>query len=144
MFSMQCPHCRKELRVPNDRAGCRIRCSGCDAELQAPEPEPDELSGEPAYALKTNEDRHERPSDIHAYVENLTSKATEKHERKPYSRNRRPVGLVAGLLLFACAFGIFLFVVLGEGGMMNTLINGILLPMIFIIAGTVCILSWWK
>src|ERR1700736_1713063 len=100
MFSMHCPHCRKELRVPNDRAGCRIRCSGCDAELQAPGPEPDEPSGEPAYTLKPNEERHDPPSGIQDYVENLTRKAAQQQKRKPYSRDRFPVDLLAGLLLF--------------------------------------------
>jgi hypothetical protein len=144
MFTMHCPHCRKELQVPNDRAGCLIRCTGCDAELQTPEPDPDDPSGDPAYTLKTNEECHDPPSGTQDYVENLTRKAAKKRKEKPYIRKRPPVDLIAGLLLFACALGIFLFVVLGEGGMMNGLVNGILLPMIFIIAGTLCIVSWRK
>jgi hypothetical protein len=144
MFSIRCPHCQKELQVPNDRAGCRIRCSGCDAELEAPQPEPDTSSPEQAYTVKKIEERLDPPSDFQEHVEDLTRKSAKRRRRKPYHRKRYPVDLIAGLLLFACAFGIFLFVVLSEGGMMNTLINGILLPMIFIIAGTLCILSWRK
>jgi hypothetical protein len=142
MFSIHCPHCRKELRLTNDRAGCRIRCSGCDAELQAPDQE--EPSGEPAYTVKTNEERDGSPSNDQEYVEHLTKKAAKEQKRKPSSRNRFPVDLIAGLLLFACGIGISLFVILGEGGMMNTLVNGFLCPMIFIITGAACILSWWK
>jgi hypothetical protein len=142
MFSIHCPHCRKELRVPNDRAGCRVRCSGCGAELKAPEREPEEPGGEP-YTLKTNEERPDPPRIVQDYVDHLTRKAAVEQERKPYIRTRFPVDLIAGLLLFAIGFGIFLFV-LREGGSMNLLVNGFLIPMIFILAGVGCILSWLK
>src|ERR1700693_4093689 len=132
MFFIHCPHCRKELHLPNDRAGSRIRCSGCNAEWQAPQAEVDEPNGEPAYSLKTNEERHAPAGIIQDYVADLTRKAAKQQKRKPYIRKRFPVNLLAGLLLFACALGIFLFVVLGQRGMMNTLINGILLPMVFV------------
>ena len=112
------------------------------AELQAPAEE--EASGEPAYTLKTNEERHDSPSNDQEYVEHLTKKAAKEQKRKPASRNRFPVDLLAGLVLFASGIGISLFVILGEGGMMNTLVNGFLCPMIFIITGAACILSWWK
>ena len=142
MFSIHCPHCGKELRVLNDRAGGRVRCYGCDAELQAPEAEPEEPGGE--YTLKSNEERHDSPSNDQDYVEHLTRKAAVEQERKPYIRKRFPVDLLAGLVLFAIGIGISLFVILGEGGNMNILVNGFLIPMIFIIIGAGCILSWLK
>jgi uncharacterized Zn finger protein (UPF0148 family) len=140
MFSMHCPHCRKELLLPNDRAGGRVRCHGCDAELQAPQPEPEE-AGEQAYTLKTME---VSPSNDQDYVDHLTRRAAVQQERKPYIRSRFPVDLLAGLLSFAFGIGTSLFVILGEGGMMNILVNGFLIPMIFIIIGAGCILSWLK
>jgi hypothetical protein len=144
MFTMQCPHCRKEMQVPNDRAGGRVRCYGCDAELQAPEPEPEE-AGEQAYTLKTKEERLDSPSNDRDYVEHLTRRAAveQQRKRKPYVRSRFPVDLLAGLLFFAVGIGISLFVVL-EGGAMNMLVNGFLIPMIFILIGAGCILSWLK
>jgi hypothetical protein len=139
MFSVHCPHCRKETRVPNDRAGSRIRCSGCNAELQTPDPESDESGGDPAYTVKTDKEGHDAAGLIQDYVEDLTRKAAKQRKQKPYRRDHFPVSFMVGLLLYACALGIFLFVLLGQGGMMNTLINGILLPMIFIIVGSICI-----
>ena len=140
---MHCPHCRKELRVPNDRAGGRVRCSGCDAELQAPDPELEE-AGEQAYTFKTDEERLDSPNNDRDYVEHLTRKAAVEQKRKPYVRSRFPVDLLAGLLLFACGIGISLFVIFGEGGAMNILVNGFLIPMIFILIGAGCILSWLR
>jgi hypothetical protein len=144
MFSIHCPHCRKELQVPEDRAGGRIRCSGCDAEVQAPEPEPDQPGGELAYTIKTTDERPDSPSNVQDYVDYLARNAAVERKRKPYIRSRFPVDLLAGLLLIACGFGIFLFVILGEAGMMHILVFGFLLPMVFIIAGAGCILSWLK
>ena len=144
MFSMHCPYCRKELQVPNDRAGGRVRCSGCDAELQAPEPEPDEPGADPAYTLATTEASHDSPSFVRDYVDHLTRKAAVELERKPFIRARFPVDLIAGLLFFAIGLGISLFVIFGEGGNMNILVNGFLIPMVFIITGAGCILSWLK
>jgi hypothetical protein len=130
--------------VPNDRAGFTIRCSGCDAEFQAPAPEPDEASARAAYAVQSNTEGDDPAGAIHDFVTHVTTKAAKQLRRKPYVRKRFPVDLLVGVLLFACALGIFLFVRLREGGMMNTLINGILLPMIFVIAGGFCLLSWWR
>jgi hypothetical protein len=142
MFTMHCPYCRKELRVPNDRAGGRVRCDGCDAELQAPDPEPEE-DGEEPYAVKTREERRDPPNNDRDYVDHLTRRAAVERKQKPYTRRRFPVDLIAGLVLFACGIGISLFVFL-EGGSMNMLVNGFLIPMIFIIIGVGCILSWLR
>jgi hypothetical protein len=144
MFAMDCPHCRKEFKLPNDRAGSQVRCPSCGAELQAPEVEMDELGGAQAFALKSGDEQRDPGGGIQDYVERLTRKAAKKQRQKPYKRKRFPVDLIAGLVMFAGALGLFLFVLLSEGGMMNTLINGILLPMIFIIIGIFCILNWMK
>jgi hypothetical protein len=143
MYSMHCPNCRKELRVPDDHAGSRIRCSGCDADLQAPEPDPEVPSGEPAFTLKANEKRPDSTSNDQDYVDYLTRKAAVELERKPFIRTRFPVDLLAGLIFFTIGLGISLFVIL-EGGAMNMLVNGFLIPMIFFITGAGCILSWLK
>jgi hypothetical protein len=145
MFSIHCPHCGKELQLLNDRAGSRVRCSACDQELQAPEAE--EPDGELAYTL--NEKGQESPSNDQAYVENVTRKAAKERKRKPPSRNRFPVDLIAGLLLVACGIGFSLFVIFGGGGLfqaglMNAFVCGLLFPLIFIITGAMCIVSWWK
>ena len=124
----------KRARLTNDRARpprplLRVRC-GVASSLPRKKP-----AERPAYTLKTNEERHDSPSNDQEYVEHLTKKAAKEQKRKPASRNRFPVDLLAGLVLFASGIGISLFVILGEGGMMNTLVNGFLCPMIFIITG---------
>jgi hypothetical protein len=143
MFTIHCPQCRKELLVPNDRAGGRIRCSGCDTELQIPEPDADEPGGDPAYTLQTNQKAPDSTSNDRDYVDYLARKAAIEQERKPYIRSRFPVDLLAGLIFFTIGIGISLFVIL-EGGAMNMLVNGFLIPMIFFITGAGCILSWLK
>ena len=63
MFSIHCPHCQKELRLTNDRANPTIRCSeGAMRSCKLlPRKKPAESK---AYTLKTNEERHDSPSNV--------------------------------------------------------------------------------
>jgi len=79
-------------------------------------------------------------------VAELEKKAQEEADRKPYIRRRIPIDLIGGIALVGSGLVLMLKALLGggAGGMFVTLINGILFPMILILLGAMCLVSWSK
>jgi hypothetical protein len=64
----------------------------------------------------------------------------EAEERaKPYRKISRPVGKMVGWLLVGGGGLLMLKSCLGGGGLMSTLVYGILFPIILILLGVVCL-----
>ena len=130
-----CPHCLETL--PDDEPGGEpiTHCPRCTAAL-------DPNSAEPAppreYKVGDVSRSTDPNADIKEYVQSLEKRARQERKRKPYSRNKAPVGLITGFIFIALGIAALLHAFF-EGGYMSGLINGILLSSVFILMGVVCL-----
>ena|SRR5438105_1782516 len=141
MRRLRCPHCLELMQVKNSFARSRIRCPACKKTLRLPreEKEPQE-----EYKVRSRDERSSQSKDVQDYVQTLEKEARIEQGRKPYHRGRRPAGLVGGLVLLTGGFVLAAYVFTRGGGLMTTFLLGTLLPVMLILSGVACLLSWRK
>jgi hypothetical protein len=127
------------MQVKNSVAGSRVRCPACKKALRVPSEEKESRA-----ESKAQDERSSQSKDVQDYVQSLENQARIEQGRKPYHRGRRPAGLVVGLMLLTGGFSLAGYVFTRGGGLMTTFLLGTLVPVMLILSGVACLLSWRK
>jgi hypothetical protein len=116
------------------------RCSVCGRCLD-PSVQEEPLAD---YEVRTPAEKLHQSPEVREYVQALEQQARRELSREPYHRGRFPVDLFAGLFLIGGGVLILVNVFGGGGGLMSSLINGILPAFGLFIIGALCIIFWAK
>jgi hypothetical protein len=132
-----CPHCLEI--VPADEAGASLH-THCPRCARALDPDSQEAAPPREYKVDAQAEPAHQSANVQEYVQSLEKRARQDRKRKPYHRSRVPVGFITGLVLIGGGVAMLLNAFLGDGGYMSSLVNGVFLSAVFILAGVCCLI----
>ena len=144
MFALICVKCHTELQVPNNLAGCLIRCHECEAVTRRRSRTRKTPSPMRPIRFRPSRTRPKKPRKCWTSSRLPRTGPGRKQSAKPYRQKKVPIDLIFGLILalIAVSLSISSLIAVADNGLLATFLYGVLLPLIVMSFAVACFRSW--